>query len=71
MQGPIWMILVANERSYLVLSNKIVSNDLGSSFPATEAQKFQTRQSYILAAIDDTLLVKTWQVVTLWLCHVK
>ena len=57
MQRPIWMILVANERSHWVLSYRIVSNDLGSLLFATEAQNCQQMQSYILAAINDILLL--------------
>ena len=52
MHGSISIILLANERSHWVLSYKIVSNDLDRSLFATEAQKFQKIQSYIVAAID-------------------
>ena len=52
MQGPIWTILVANEKSQWVLSYKIVSNDMSCSLSATEAQKCQKGQSHILSAID-------------------
>ena len=47
------MILVANDRSNQALSNKLVSNDMGSLFEVPDAQICQKLQSYILAAIND------------------
>ena len=47
------MILVANDRSNQALSNKLVSNDMGSLFEVPDAQICQKWQSYILAAIND------------------
>ena len=50
------MILVANDRSNQALSNKLVSNDMGSLFEVPDAQICQKWQSYILAAINESYI---------------